>query len=50
MKLICTITGANVEAGAEAAKRLVASGCFRAEEAERQRPKRAVKKTSKKEA
>lgn len=50
MKLICTITGAKVEAGAEAAKRLVASGCFRAEEAERQRPKRTVKKTSKKEA
>lgn len=50
MKLICTITGAKVEAGADAAKRLVASGCFSAEEAERQRPERTVKKTSKKKA
>lgn len=50
MKLICTITGAKVEAGAEAAKRLVASGCFRAEEAEQQRHKRTARKTSKKEA
>lgn len=50
MKLICTITGAKVEAGADAAKRLVASGCFSAEEAERQMPKRTVKKTSKKKA
>ena len=50
MKLICTITGAKVEAGAEAAKRLVASGCFRAEEAEQQRPKRTARKTSKKES
>ena len=46
MKLICTITGAEVEASEKRAKRLIASGVF---EAVAEKPKRTSKKAADKE-
>lgn len=50
MKLICTLTGAQVETQTEeAGQRLIASGCFRKVEDE-PKPKRITRKKVEKEA